>query len=198
MTRTKLLLASLLLAVGSAQAASNTYKLDPNHTVVLASWDHGGYSRPSANFGGADGTLVFDPDKVEASSVDVTLPMSGLDAFAPKLTEHLRTADFFDAEKWPTARFKSTKVEQGASPNKLKVTGDLTIRDVTKPVVLDVTLNKTGEGRGGAPKVGFDATTTILRSEFGVAKFIPSSSDEVQIRITTEATVPQAPTEAAK
>jgi len=198
MTRTKLLLASLLLAVGSAQAASNTYKLDPNHTVVLASWDHGGYSRPSANFGGADGTLVFDPDKVEASSVDVTLPMSGLDAFAPKLTEHLRTADFFDAEKWPTARFKSTKVEQGASPNKLKVTGDLTIRDVTKSVVLDVTLNKVGEGRGGAPKVGFDATTTILRSEFGVAKFIPSSSDEVQIRITTEATVPQAPTEAAK
>ena len=92
MTRTKLLLASLLLAVGSAQAASNTYKLDPNHTVVLASWDHGGYSRPSANFGGADGTLVFDPDKVEASSVDVTLPMSGLDAFAPKLTEHLRSA----------------------------------------------------------------------------------------------------------
>ena len=198
MTRTKLLIASFLLAIGSAQAASNTYKLDPNHTQVLASWDHGGFSRPSANFGGADGTLVFDPDKVEASSVDVTLPLSGLDAFVPKLTEHLRTADFFDAEKWPVARFKSTKVEQGASPNKLKVTGDLTIRDVTKPVVLDVTLNKAGEGRGGAPKVGFDATATILRSEFGVAKFIPSSSDEVQIRITTEATVPQAPTEAAK
>lgn len=198
MTRTRLLIASFLLAVGSAQAASNTYKLDPNHTQVLASWDHGGFSRPSANFGGADGTLVFDPDKVEASSVDVTLPLSGLDAFVPKLTEHLRTADFFDAEKWPTARFKSTKVEQGASPNKLKVTGDLTIRDVTKPVVLDVTLNKAGEGRGGAPKVGFDATATILRSEFGIAKFIPSSSDEVQLRITTEATVPQAPTDAAK
>ena len=198
MTRTKLLLASLLLAVGSAQAASNTYKLDPNHTVVLASWDHGGFSRPSANFGGADGTLVFDPDKVEASSVDVTLPMSGLDAFAPKLTEHLRTADFFDAEKWPTARFKSTKVEQGASPNKLKVTGDLTIRDVTKPVVLDVTLNKSGEGRGGAPKIGFDATTSFNRSEFGVAKFIPNIADEVAIRITTEASVPQAAADATK
>ena len=191
MTRTKLLIASLLFAVGAAQAGPNTYKLDPNHTIVLASWDHFGYSRPVANFGKVDGTLVYDADKVEASSVDVTLPMSGLDAFAPKLTEHLRTADFFDAEKWPTARFKSTKVEQGAAPNKLKVTGDLTIRDVTKPVVLDVTLNKTGEGRGGAPKVGFDATTTILRSEFGVAKFIPSSSDEVQIRITTEAMVPK-------
>jgi polyisoprenoid-binding protein YceI len=198
MIRTKLLLAALLLAVGSAQAASNSYKLDPSHTIVLATWNHGGYSSPSANFGGADGTLVYDADKVEASSVDVTLPLSGLDALVPDLTEHLRSADFFEAEKWPNATFKSTKVEKGAAPDKLTVTGDLTIRDVTKPVVLDVTLNKAGEGRGGAPKIGFDATTTIKRSEFGVAKFIPNIADEVAIRITTEASVPQAAADATK
>jgi polyisoprenoid-binding protein YceI len=182
--------AALLLAVGSAQAASNSYKLDPSHTIVLATWNHGGYSSPSANFGGADGTLVYDADKVEASSVDVTLPLSGLDALVPDLTEHLRSADFFEAEKWPNATFKSTKVEKGEG-TKLKVTGDLTIRDVTKPVVLDVTLNKAGQGRNGEPKVGFSATTTIKRSEFGVAKFIPNVSDEIELRITTEATVPQ-------
>ncbi|KGQ18260.1 hypothetical protein LF41_1615 [Lysobacter dokdonensis DS-58] len=188
--RCKLLLTSLLLAAGLAQAAPATYKLDPNHTQVLASWNHFGYSNPVANFGEVDGTLVYDADKVEASSVEVTLPLSGLNALVPDLTKHLQSADFFDAEKFPTAKFKSTKVEKGEG-GKLKVTGDLTIRDVTKPVVLDVTLNKAGEGRNGAPKVGFSATTTIKRSEFGVAKFIPNVSDEITLRITTEATVPQ-------
>ena len=189
--RCKLLFASLLLAAGLAQAAPATYKLDPNHTQVIASWNHFGYSNPIANFGNVDGTLVYDPDKVEASSVNVTLPLSGLDALVPDLTKHMQSADFFDAEKWPNATFKSTKVEKGEG-NKLKVTGDLTIRDVTKPVVLDVTLNKAGQGRNGEPKAGFNATTTFKRSEFGVAKFIPNVSDDIELRITTEATVPQA------
>jgi len=187
----KLLLVSLLLATGVASAATNTYKLDPNHTQVLASWHHGGYSTPVANFGDVDGSIVFDADKVGASSVNVTLPLSGLNALVPKLTEHLQSPDFFDAAKFPNATFKSTKVEKGEG-NKLKVTGDLTIRDVTKPVVLDVTLNKVGEGRGGAPKIGFNATTTIKRSEWGIAKMVPTVSDEIEIRITTEASVPQA------
>ena len=150
-----------------------------------------GYSTPVANFGDVDGTIVYDADKLGASSVNVTLPLSGLDALVPKLTEHLQSPDFFDAAKYPNATFKSTKVEK-AGENKLKVTGDLTLRDVTKPVVLDVTLNKAGEGRDGAPKIGFNATTTIKRSEWGIAKYIPNVSDEIAIRITTEASVPQA------
>ena len=186
-TRSTLLLASLLLAVGTAQASTIEYKLDPTHTTVLATWDHGGYSNPVANFGQVDGTLVYDADKVSASKVEVTLPMTGLETFVPDLNEHLRSADFFEASKWPNATFKSTKVEK-VGENKLKVTGNLTIRDVTKPVVLDVKLNKSGEGRNGAPKIGFDATTSFNRSEFGVAKFIPNVGDRVQIRISTEAT----------
>ena len=186
MIRSKLLFASLLLAVGVANAAPVEYKLDPNHTIVLASWDHFGFSRPSANFGQVDGTLVYDADDVAASRVDVTLPLSGLESFVPKFNEHLRSPDFFDAAKWPTAKFRSTRVEK-AGDGKLKVTGDLTIRDVTKSVVLDVKLNKTGEGRGGAPKIGFDANTVIKRSDFGIAKFVPNVSDEIEIRITTEA-----------
>ena len=187
MTRRTLLFASLLIAVvGTAQAKTVEYKLDPNHTMVLASWDHGGYSRPTANFGQVDGTLVYDADNVAASSVEVTLPLSGLESFVPDFNEHLRGADFFDAAKWPDAKFRSTKVEK-AGEGRLKVTGNLTIRDVTKPVVLDVKLNKAGEGRGGAPKVGFDATTSFNRSEFGIAKFIPNVGDAIDIRITTEA-----------
>ena len=189
MLRTRLAFASLLLVAGFAQAAPATYKLDPNHTMVVATWDHFGYSHPVANFGNVDGTLVYDADNVGASSINVTLPLSGLDAMVPKLTAHLQSPDFFDMAKYPTATFKSTKVES-LGGNKLKVTGDLTIRDKTNPVVLEVTLNKAGESRG-QPKLGFDATATIERSKFGVDGMLPNIADAVQLRITTEASVPK-------
>ena len=192
MTRRPLLaIASLLLAFGTVQAATLAYKLDSNHTMVLASWDHFGYSHPVAYFGQADGTLVYDATKPEASNVQVTLPLAGLDALVPDLTEHLRSPDFFDAGKYPAITFRSTKVE-AAGEGRLKVTGDLTIRDVTRPVVLDVALNKAGEGRNGQPKIGFDATASISRSEFGVARFVPNVSDRIELRISTEALVPKA------
>ena len=191
MSRNRLLLASLLLAFGTVHAAALDYKLDANHTMVLASWDHFGYSHPVAYFGQADGTLVYDAGKPEASSVRVTLPLAGLDAMVPDLTEHLRSADFFDAEKFPAITFRSTRVE-AAGEGRLKVTGDLTSRDVTRPVGRDVALNTAGTGRNGQPKVGFDASTSIKRSEFGVGRFVPNVSDEIALRISTEALVPKA------
>src|SRR5688572_2341818 len=127
--RYRYIIASLLLATGLAHAEPVTYKLDPNHTIVLAEWDHFGFSRPVAHFGQVEGTLVYDQDNVAASSVNVTLPLSGLESFVPDFNEHLRSADFFDAAQWPTASFKSTKVEK-VGDTKLKVTGNLTLRDV--------------------------------------------------------------------
>ncbi len=124
--------------------------------------------------------------------MQVTLPLSGLNGFSAKFNEHLRSGDFFDAATFPSATFKSTKVE-AAGEGKLKVTGDLTIKDVTRPVVLDVTLNKAGEHpMKKVPTIGFDATATISRTEFGVGKFAPAVSDEVTLHITTEASVPKA------
>ena len=189
--RKTLLVAALFAFAGSALAAPVTYKLDPNHTLVLASWNHKGFSHPSANFGQADGTLVYDAEKVSASSVQVTLPLSGLNAFVKDFDEHLLSADFFDAIKFPSASFKSTQVE-AAGEGRLKVTGNLTIKDITRPVVLDVVLNKAdklGDGRG---IIGFDATTTIKRSDFGVGLYVPNVGDEVKLSITTEAIVPKA------
>ena len=180
-------------AAFAAFAAPVSYKLDPNHTVVLASWNHFGFSNPVANFGQVDGTLVYDAANVAASSVQVTLPLAGLNSFVPKFDQHLRSSDFFDAEKFPNATFKSTRVE-AAGEGKLKVTGDLTIRDVTKPVLLEVTLNKSGV-RQGRPAIGFDASTTIKRSDFGLGLFVPNVSDEVTLRISTEATVPKSEAE---
>ncbi len=173
------------------QAQSGTYTLDPTHTDVLAQWNHFGFSNPTAHFGNADGTLVYDAADVTKSSVQVTLPLSGLNSFTAKLDEHLKAADFFDAAKFPTATFKSTKVE-AAGTNKLTVTGDLTIKDQTKPVTLDVTLNGGGEHpMAKVPAIGFDATTTLKRSDFGVGAYAPNVSDEVKVRITTEAKLPK-------
>ena len=189
--RKTLLVAALFAFAGAASAAPVTYQLDPNHTDVIAQWSHFGFSNPSAHFGKADGSLVYDADNVGASSVQVTLPLAGLNSFVSDFDDHLRSADFFEAEKFPNATFKSTKVE-AAGEGKFTVTGDLTIKGITKPVVLAVTLNKVGEQpMAKRAAIGFDATGTVLRSDFGLGKYAPAVSDEVKLRITTEALVPK-------
>ena len=194
MIRTAVLALALVASFG-AVAKPVSYQLDPNHTVVLVSWSHFGYSHPSANFGQASGTLVYDADDVSKSNVDVTLPLSGLDTFVPKLDEHLKSAEFFDAAKYPTIAFKSTMVHDMGG-GKLSIMGDLTVHGVTKPVTLDATLNKAAfNPMFKADVVGFDATTTIKRSDFGVGGGVPMVGDEVSNRITTEA---QAKAAAAK
>ena len=190
--RKTLLIAALFAFAGSAFAAPVTYKLDPKHTNVLASWNHFGFSNPSINFGQVDGTLVYDADNVSNSSVNVTLPLSGISALADQFHDHLTSDKWLDAAKYPNATFKSTKVE-AAGEGKLKVTGELTVKGVTKPVVLDVSLNKAGEHpMTKAPAIGFDATATVKRSDLGVGAYAPMVSDEVALRITTEATAPKA------
>lgn len=182
-----LALAALLGASFAAQAAPVTYKLDPSHTMVLFSWNHFGFSNPTANLGIGEGTVVYDEAKPANSSVEVSLPLANLDTHVSALDEHLKKPDFFDAAKYPVVTFKSTRVEP-LGGNKFKVTGDLTVHGVTKPVVLDATLNKAGmQPMLKVPAIGFDATATIKRSDFGMGAYVPNVSDEVHIRITTEA-----------
>ena len=183
-----LVAATLLSALAApAFAEGVAYRIDPNHTVVLATWNHFGYSNPSANFGGATGTIVYDAAAPEKSSVEVVLPMSGLDAFVPKLTEHLLSADFFDAATHPQATFRSTSVK-ALGEGRLEVAGVLDLHGVQKPVVLDVKINKAApQATGKRETIGFDATATIRRSDFGIALYVPKVSDEIALRITTEA-----------
>lgn len=190
MIKRLLLAAALSAAASGVQAAGTTYTLDPTHTLVIASWNHLGYSNPSATFSDISGTLVYDPDDVSRSSVDVTLPLSGLDAFSAKFNAHLANADFFESARFPQATFRSTRV-QPAGEGRLRVTGELTIKGIARPVVLDVVLNKRGEGRHGGPQIGFDATGTVKRSDFGMGMAAPAVSDEVALRITAEATAPK-------
>ena len=180
-----LLGASLLLGSAQASAQAITYDIDANHTDVIAQWSHFGFSNPTAHFGEAFGTIVFDEKQPQNTQVNVALPLSGMEAYSKKFNEHLQSADFFDVEKHPLATFKSTKVQK-TGKNTFKMWGDLSIKEHTKEVVLDVVLNKIGE-RNDKPAIGFDAQTTLKRSDFGLGMAAPMVSDEVSIRITTEA-----------
>lgn len=181
-----------------AFAAPLTYKIDANHTDVVASWSHFGFSNPVAHFGKVDGSITYDPAKVGASKVEVTLPLSGLNSHVGDFDDHLRSEDFFDAAKFPNVTFKSTSVK-AAGKGKLTVVGDLTIKGITKPVTLAVTINKVGvQPMAKREAAGFNATTTIKRSDFGVGKYAPNVSDDVTLTITTEAIVPKAEAEVPK
>lgn len=187
-----LLAATLAATPAFALAAPVTYTIDPTHTDVIAQWNHLGFSNPIAHFGQVEGTITYDPDNVAASSVEVVLPLAGLSSHVPAFDDHLRSADFFDAANFPQATFRSTKVE-AAGEGKLKITGDLTIKGITRPVVLDATINKVGtHPMTSQPAAGFDAVATLKRTDFDLGMNVPHVSDEVQLRITTEAAVPKA------
>lgn len=184
------LMAAAALCAGSASATPVSYTLDPTHTQVIATWTHMGFSRPSAGFVISRGTLNWDAEDPTASSVSVEIPMDKFDSFVPKLNEHLSAADFFDVAKYPTAGFESTAVKRADGEGHFLVTGTLTIKDQSKPVTLDVRLNGVGEHpMRKVPAIGFNATATIKRSDFGVDAYAPAVSDAVELRITTEAVV---------
>lgn len=183
--------ASFLL-VTTVQAAPVTYTIDATHTQTLFSWSHLGFSNPSGNFNTINGTITFDSVAPAKSSVDVSITVASMDTHVVALDDHLKKVEFFDAAKFPTITFKSTKVEGAAGQNHFKVTGDLTIHGVTKPVVLDATLTKVGEHpMHKTPTIGFNATTILKRADFGVGAYVPNVSDEIKVSITTEASVPK-------
>lgn len=188
---TALLFASLpaFAAEGASAPAAVKYAVDPAHSAVIFSWDHFGFSHPSARFDKIDGSVLLDRTDLAKSSVSVTLPLEGLDTGVAKLDEHLKSPEFLDAAKFPTIAFKSTKVEK-VGEHGLKITGELTVHGVTRPVTLDAKVNKIGLFELGpykAQAAGFDAQTVIKRSDFGVNKYVPNVSDEIAVRITLDA-----------
>ena len=166
------------------------YQIDPTHSATVFSWSHFGFSTPSANFSDIQGTINVDNEKPAASSVNVTIPLSSINTNVAALDKHIQGAEFFDAAKYPNITFKSTKVETKDKKH-FKIMGDLTIKGVTKPVVLDATLNKQAvHPMTKLPNIGFNATTSFNRSAFGVAAYAPNVGDKITVNITTEASVP--------
>jgi len=182
--------AALLLAVPAfAQAA--TWDIDPGHSVASFKVRHLMVSNVTGEFGKVTGMVSYDPADVTKSSVEATIDTTSLTTRQEARDKHLKSADFFDVEKFPTITFKSKKVEK-AGEGKLKVTGDLTIKGVTKEVVLDVDGPMTPVTAFGGQKSGASATTKINRQDFGVSwnKALEGGgvvvSDEVAITIEIE------------
>jgi polyisoprenoid-binding protein YceI len=172
----------------ASKVVAGTYAADPGHSLIAWEVNHFGFSPYHGLITGISGTLKIDPANLAASSVEVTIPIKavapygGVSSGNAKLDTHLATPDFFDAEKFPTASFKSTRVT--VNGDEAKIEGNLTIRGVTKPVVLDAEF--VGAGTNPfvkKPTVGFKAETTIKRSDFGISYGIPLVTDEVKLDI---------------
>ncbi len=168
-------------------ADNNQYKIEPNHTSVVWFASHFGFSNPSGKFTDIDGTVTFDETHPEKSALDVTIKIASLVTGLPKFDDHLKSDDFFDVKKFPTAKFVSTKVKV-TGKNKAKIEGDLTMHGVTKPVTLNVKFNKAGANPlSNLQTIGFSATGVITRSEFGLDYAVPGVSDAVNLTIEVEA-----------
>ena len=186
---------SVFAADGAKVPGAEKYDIDASHSEVVFGWNHFGFSNPTARFDKIEGSVLLDKADLTKSSISVSLPLESLDTRVAKLDEALKSPDFFDAAKYPTITFTSTKVEE-TGENSLKIIGDLTIHGVTRPVTLDAKVNKIGifeiPGVIKAQAAGFDATTVIKRSDFGVTKYVPAVSDEIPVRITLDAKQAQA------
>lgn len=178
--------AILLGGISAAHAEAQTYTLDASHTAITWHIDHFGFSKPSGKFMNVEGHVALDEQNPEKSSVEVIIPINKINTGVEKLDEHLKTADFFDVANHPTAKFTSTKVTLTGEKT-ATVEGNLTLHGVTKPVTLDVTLNKLAENMFKKQTAGFTASTTIKRSDFGITTYLPNLGDEIAIEIESEA-----------
>ena len=180
---------SCLFASASAVAAPVAYTLDPAHTHVQFSWNHLQYSNPEAGFDDVAGTLMWDSDHPANSSVDVTIAADSLHSHVAALDQKLKSAEFLDAQRYPTMRFVSTRVASvDDASDHLRIDGNLTVHGITRPIRLDAHLNRAGMyPMLNVPAAGFSADAVIKRSEFGVGEGIPYVGDELKVRITAEA-----------
>lgn len=173
--------------VSTAQAEPATYSFDKAHTQVLFFVNHLGFSNSQGEFHDYDGVILFDETVPEISKVDVTIKTASIDMDHEKWNDHMRNEDFFNVEKFPDMTFKSTKIEVTGDQT-ADITGDLTILDVTKPVTLAVTHNKSGKHPFSGKYVsGFSGSTKIKRSDFGMKYGLPLVGDEVTIMLEVEA-----------
>lgn len=176
------------LALGTAaQAAPEKYTLDASHSQIVFSYNHLGFSTGYGMFSGFNGEIMFDQADPAASSVTVSFPVKSMLTGWQERFDHFMSPDFFGATDDEMVTFTSTGIEVTGEKTAL-ITGDLTLNGVTKSVVLDAVLNQVGDHpMAGTPWAGFNATTTLLRSDYGLGLFAPFVSEEVAVTITIEA-----------
>jgi polyisoprenoid-binding protein YceI len=160
------------------------YAIEPSHTRVLFSVSHMGFTTWYGDFTGASGQLVLDPAHPDASRLEVTLPVASVSTTNAKLDSELKSPDWLDAARFPTASFRSTRVTPTGA-READIAGELTLHGVTRPVVLHARFN----GAGVNPldhhyTSGFEVSGVIHRSQFGVTKYVPLVGDDVTLTIS--------------
>jgi polyisoprenoid-binding protein YceI len=186
-------LAVMSVAALGGSARADTYALDKTATYIGFSWSHLGLTRQQGRFNDFSGTVTFDPDNAEQGTAEVTINTGSVQTGFEALDKHLRTSDFFDAANHRAMTFKSTSAQKTGEKTGL-ITGELTMLGITKPVVLDVTWNFTGEHPLGAINAAFkdkvvsafSARGLIKRSDWGLNRALPLMSDDIEIVIETE------------
>ena len=160
------------------------YSVEPTHTRVQFSISHMGFTNWYGDFTGVSGTMILDPMHVENSAVDISIPVASISTTNAKLDGELKSSTWLDAAAFPNIHFVATKVARTGSDT-ANISGNLTFHGVTKPVVLAARFN--GAGINPMDKnytVGFDATTTINRSDYGVMTYLPMIGNAAMLRIS--------------
>jgi polyisoprenoid-binding protein YceI len=167
-----------------AAVSSGTYNVDPNHTRIVFSVVHMGFTDYFGQFNGASGKLDLNPANPAASTVSVSIPTASVDTSNSILNNELKSPQWFDAAQFPSITFTTTKVKP-TGPDTAELTGDLTFHGVTHPVVLEAKFNAAGPNPlNRRYTVGFNATGHLKRSEFGVKTYVPMIGDDVTLIIS--------------
>lgn len=174
------------LTAGVAYAEPQPYAIDPAHSELVASWSHAGFSTTRAVVFDVQGEVMFDEEEPSNSSVSIQIPTSAI-IVTPEFTEHLlQSGDFFQNAQESMITFESTSIEV-TGEDTANITGDLTLNGITNEVVLETTLNQRADGPQGDPIAGFQATTTLDRTNFELGAFTPVIPAEVDVVISLEA-----------
>ena len=180
-------LALLLSSMALADQPGGTYQFDKKgaHQFVTFKISHLGYSWLYGRFNDFNGTFTVDADNPENSQVTATIQTASVDSNHAERDKHLRGDDFLDVNEYPTATFKSTKIVKTGEKT-AKITGDFTLRGVTKPITLDAKMIGYGDDPWGGYRMGLEASTTLTLSDFGITKNLGPASETVEIIISVE------------
>jgi len=182
-----LLFGALILGIVSTQA-QDTWKVDHAHAKITFTTVHNTIADVAGLFNQFDATIRSSKPDFSDAAFEVEIDVASIDTEVQMRDDHLRSADFFEVEKYPKMTFKSTSVKKGRKKNHYKVTGDLTLKDITKPITLDLWYRGTIQNDQGKSIAGFQVTGTLNRKDYQVGTGFPAAliSDEVMIKVDGE------------
>jgi polyisoprenoid-binding protein YceI len=180
----KLILAAIGCSLALTASGADTFKIDPVHSSVIFSIKHFGVTDFYGDFKEIAGSVIFDAADPSKNAVELTVPVEAIDTRNEKRDQHLKSPDFFNAKQFPTITFKSSKIE--GTGDTYKITGDLTIHGVTKPVTAEFKKGAENKGQKGETRGGGEARFTIKRSDYDMKFMTGPLGDDVNIILSLE------------